>query len=98
MAAQNMASPKPDGTAQTMIELLQEINKNLVENLKQQNERIAAIEAKLASASASDVHKESTPIISKKASDQEVPGAAKDDHEDQVDQQIRRDAASKLEV
>jgi len=54
MAAENMASPTTDGAARTMIELLQEINKNLIQNLKQQNERITEIETKLANTSASD--------------------------------------------
>jgi hypothetical protein len=100
MAAENMASPTPDGTARTMIELLQEINKNLIENLKQQNERIAEIEAKLANTSASDVQKESTPalIIPEVADNEVVPEAAKGDHENQASQRIEGDTLSKLGV
>jgi hypothetical protein len=66
-----MTDPTPDGTARTMIELLQEINKNLIENLKQQNERIAEIETKLAGASFSDVQK-STPILPEMAVEEVV--------------------------
>jgi hypothetical protein len=71
MTAENMTDPTPDGTARTMIELLQEINKNLIENLKQQNERIAEIETKLAGASFSDVQK-STPILPEMAVEEVV--------------------------
>ena len=84
-----MASPaRPDGTAPTMIELLQEINKNLTENLKRQNERIEEIEARLANTSASNVRKASilAPIIPEMAVEEENPEAAKDDHEVETDQ------------
>jgi hypothetical protein len=102
MAAENSECPTPDGTAPTMIQLLQEINKNLIENLKQQNERITEIETKLASASTSDVQKSTpAPILPEMAVEDAVPGAAKDDHEDDADQGIESDspsASSKLEV
>jgi len=102
MAAENLEGPAPDGTAPTMIELLQEINKNLIENLKRQNERIAEIEAKLAISSASTAQKESTPApIVPEMGEEVVPEAAKDVDEDQANHGIEGDppvASSKLEV
>ena len=103
MAAENLESPAPDGTAPTMIGLLQEINKNLIENLKCQNERIAEIEAKLAISSASTAQKESTPapIVPEMGGEEVVLEAAKDVDEDQANHGIEGDppvASSKSEV
>jgi uncharacterized membrane protein len=103
MAAVTSASLKPEGTTQAVVELLQEINQNLIENLKRQNERIAEIEAKLANTSARDVQKESTPapIVPDIAVEEVVPGPAQEDHEDQVNNGIDGDppgVSSKLEV
>ena len=101
IAGAKIESPTPpNGTAPTMIELLQEINKTLTENLKWQNERIVEIEAKLANNSASGVQKASTPapIIPEIAGEEVVLEAAKDDHEDEADGTIEGGATSKLEV
>jgi hypothetical protein len=97
MAAATSASLKPEGTAQAIVELLQEINQNLIENLKRQNERIAEIEAKLPNISASDVQKSTpAPILPEVVVEEGVSGATKDDHEDHADQEIEVSAASKF--
>jgi hypothetical protein len=85
-----------------MIGLLQEINRNLIENLKQQNERITEIEAKLAASSASAAQKESTPApIFPEISEEVVLEAGKDADEDHTNHGIESDppdASSKLKV
>ena len=83
-----------------MIELLQEINKNLTQNLKRQNERIAEIESRLADTSASDVREASypAPTVTETTIEKEEPEAAKDDLQVEADQMIEGDGLGKLRV